>query len=166
MWLRPIMGWKCIWSLVINTVSSNKPDSSFITKNLYKSPVKLLSKTNGPTNLLLSKPNHIFTETLLYNLVTIVSHGFPWDHVHNFCEIFMLSQVKECGTNPYTEQCLLVQDVEPFDHDIDTTLHHAQFSAPAYATHWCERQFYKRTVVDFPEPSRECSLVCSWKALQ
>jgi len=39
---------------LINMVCSNKPGNSFLRKNLYVPHVKLLSKTNGPINLLLS----------------------------------------------------------------------------------------------------------------
>ena len=52
-----------------------------------------------------------------------------------FGEIFMLSQVQECGRNPYIEQCLSVQDVEPSDQDKDINLPHLQFGTPADAKH-------------------------------
>jgi len=74
--------------------------------------VKLMSNTDGPINLLLSKPNHTITETLLYNFV---SCGFPQAHIYNFSEIFMLNHVKESGRNLYFEQWFLVQDVQPSD---------------------------------------------------
>jgi len=64
------------------------------------------------------------------------------------------------GRNPYVEQGLLVPDVVLCDHDEDVNLPHVEFATPAYVTRRCERQFYEWTVVDFSEPSQECSLVC------
>jgi len=62
------------------------------------------------------------------------------------------------GTNPYVEQGSLVPDVVPCDHkDVNF---HVQFATPTYVTRRCNRQFYMWTVVDFSEPSQECSLMC------
>jgi hypothetical protein len=41
----------------INRMSSNRPGNSFL-KNSCMLPIKLLSQTSGPINLLLSKPQH------------------------------------------------------------------------------------------------------------
>ena len=64
------------------------------------------------------------------------------------------------GTNPYVEQGPLVPDAVPGDHDMDVNLPHVQFVTPAYVTRGYERQFYEWTVMDFSEPSQECSVVC------
>jgi len=65
---------------------------------LHMFPVTLLSKTEGPINLLPSKPHHTFTENLLWNLVTTVSCGLSWDHVCIFHELCIPSQVKDTSS--------------------------------------------------------------------
>jgi len=65
-------------------MSSNKPGNSFHRKTSYVFPVKLLSKTEGPINLLPSKAHHTFTKNLLWNLVTLDSCGLSLDYVHIF----------------------------------------------------------------------------------
>ena len=64
------------------------------------------------------------------------------------------------GTNPYVEQGRLVPDVVPYEDDKDVNFPHVDFARPAHVTRQCKRQFYERTVVDFSEPSPECSLMC------
>jgi len=85
--------WKYIWPLTITGMFSSKPSNSFLRKNSYVFPVKLLSKTNGPINLLPSKPHHTFIDYLLLKVVTLVWCGFPWNHVHKF-HVFIPSWVK------------------------------------------------------------------------
>jgi hypothetical protein len=51
--------------------------------------------------------------------------------------------------NPYIDQGFVVQHVQPSDHDKDINILHVEFTTPVCATHLCERQFYKWTVVDF-----------------
>ena len=77
-------------------MSSNKPGNSFLRKASYVFPVKLLSNTKGPINLL--PPHHTFTENLLWKMVTRVSCGFSWDHVCTFRELFILSRVKDASS--------------------------------------------------------------------
>jgi hypothetical protein len=93
-----------------------------------------MSNADGPIDLLLSTPNHTLIKTLLYNLITFVSCGFPQDHTYNFSEILMLNHVKESGRNPYIEQWLLVQDVQPSGYNKDIHLPHLQLATHAYAT--------------------------------
>jgi hypothetical protein len=63
------------------------------------------------------------------------------------------------GTYAYAEQLLLIQDDEHFDRDKDVNLPHVEFATSAYTTHWCKKQFYMWTVLDFSEPSWECFLI-------
>jgi len=73
-------------------MSSNKPGNSFLRKASYVFPVKLLSNTKGPINLLPSTPHYTFTDNLLWKLVTRVSCGFSWDHVCTFRELLIPSR--------------------------------------------------------------------------
>ena len=89
--------------------------------------------------------------------MTLVSCGLSWDHVCTFCELFILSRIKDTslvnkmtlniwgcltvgdvllssGTNPYVEQGPLVPDVVLCDHDEDVNFPHAEFTTPAYVT--------------------------------
>jgi len=85
------------WLRIINGMSSNKPGNSFRRKISYAFPVKLLSKTKGPINLLPSTPHHTFTVNLLWKLVTLVSYGLSWDHACTFRKLFTPSQVKDAS---------------------------------------------------------------------
>jgi len=87
-----------IWLLIINGMSSNKPGNSFLRKSSYVFPVKLLSNTKGPINLLPSTPHHIFTENLLWKLVALVSCGLSWDHLCTFRKLFTPSRVKDASS--------------------------------------------------------------------
>ena len=112
-------------------------------------PVKLLSNTKGPINLLPSTPHHTFTENILWKLVTRVSCGFSWEHVCTFRELVILSWVIDASSvNKMTlnssgcaviqwhksnvEHGRLVPDVVPFDHGKDINLPHVKFATPAY----------------------------------
>jgi len=157
-------------------MSSNKPGNSFLRKASYVFPVKLLSNTKGPINLLPGTPHHTFTENLLWKLVTLVSCGLSWDHVRTFRKLFTPSRVKDASSlNKMTlnssgwafiqwqksirwawspgSRCV------PFDHGKDTNLPHVKFTTPAYVIRQCERPFYEWTDSDFSEPFEECSLV-------
>jgi len=116
--------WKYICLLIINGMSSNKLGNSFVRKTSYVFPVKLLSKTKGPINLLPSKPHHTFTENLLWNLVTLVSCGLSWDHVRRFRELFIPSRVKDASSvNKMTlnrwGQLLILQSQCALDSAVD-----------------------------------------------
>src|SRR5215469_12074844 len=93
----PIM-LEVIWLRIINGMSSNKPGNSFRRKTSYAFPVKLLSKTKGPINLLPSTPHHTFTVNLLWKLVTLVSCGLSWDHVCTLRKLFTPSRVKDASS--------------------------------------------------------------------
>ena len=86
---------KYIWLRIINGMSSNKPGNSFHRKTSYAFPVKLLSMTKGPINLLPSTPHDTFTVNLLWKLDTLVSCGLSWDHVCTFRKLFTPSRVKD-----------------------------------------------------------------------
>ena len=168
MWGAPSC-WKYIWLPIINGMSSNKPGNSFLRKTSYVFPVKLLSKTKGLINLLPRKPHHTFTENLLWNLVTLISCGLSWDHVCTFCELFIPFRVKDASlVNKMmlkSWECAVIQ--------WHKSIHWAG-SPGSRCTLWswqgckfsscrvrrCEKQFYEWTVVDFSEPSQECSLAC------
>ena len=176
MWGNPIM-LEVHLSLIINGMSSNKPGNSFRRKTSHAFPVKFLSKTKGPINLLPSTPHHIFTVNLLWKLVTLVSCGLSWDHVCTFRKLFTPSRVKDASSlnkMPLNSSgWAFIQwhksirwawspgtDVVPFGHGKDTNLPHVKFATPAYVIRWCERPFYEWTDADFSEPSEERSLVC------
>jgi len=89
---------KCIWLRIINGMYSNKLGNSFRRKTSYAFPVKLLSKTLGPINLLPSTPYHTFTVNLLWKLVTLLSCGLSWDHVCIFRKLFTLSRVNDASS--------------------------------------------------------------------
>jgi len=158
-------------------MSSNKPGNSFLRNASYVFPVKLLSNTKSPINLLPITPHYTFTVNLLWKSVTLVSCGLSWDHVCTFCELFTPSRVKDAssvnkmtpkfrdllvfsGTIPYVAHVRLVPDVVPFVHDTDISLPHVTFATPVHVIRPCERPLYGWTNVDFSEPSEECSLVC------
>jgi len=80
-----------------NGISSNKPGNSIRRQTSYAFPVKLLSKTKDPINLLPSTPHHKFTVNLLWKLVTLVSCGISWDHVYTFRKLFTPSRIKDAS---------------------------------------------------------------------
>jgi len=61
-------------------------------------PVKLMSKTKGPINLLPSTPHHTFTENLLLKCVTLLACGLRWDNVCTFRKLFMQSRLKDASS--------------------------------------------------------------------
>ena len=87
-----------IWLLIFNGMSSNKPCNSFLREAPYVFPVKLLSNTKGPINLLPSTPHHTFTEILLWKLVTLVPCGLIWEYVFTFRKLFTPSRVKDTSS--------------------------------------------------------------------
>ena len=85
-------------------------------------------------------------------------HRTTYAHFVNYLTVWDV--LLSSGKNPYVEEGPLVPDVVLCDHKKDVNFPHVEFTTPVYVTHRCERQFCEWTVVDFSEPSQECSLVC------
>ena len=79
-------------------MSSNKPGNSFLRKASYVFPVKLLSNTKDPINLLPSIPHHTFKENLLWKWVTHIACGLRWAHLWTFRKLFVPSRVKDASS--------------------------------------------------------------------